>query len=395
MKSNTRSIATILAVIPMSLLSLTFGQGENLVENGSFESTTGKTKKLGGIETATGWVSPTGARADLFTPAAKLPEISTPTNIYGAEEPKDGKNYAGIVAYSYNDKMPRTYLMAKLTTPLKKGMSYCVQLNISLAELSKYSSNQIGAHLSNKAFGTEEKSSIIAETHILHPDNRVFNAMFGWDRVCATFEAKGGEKYITIGNFSSNDKTRYEKAKKPENVKGTPIIASYYYVDDISVTMLETGQKCDCGGPEIDEEPVSNTIYQKSVVLNDKMTSAQKIEAQANYFGFGKDQLQPAGMASLDVIVAEMKANPTYRLEISGYSDETEIEKSAEKQAYADMDSKRIATVVKYLKEKGIPESRLIKAPKGSSGNNPDINASDDEDLKMAKTRRVTYKVIM
>lgn len=378
----------------MSLLSLTFGQGENLVENGSFESTTGKAKKLGAIETANGWVSPTGVRADLFTPAAKVPDIGTPTNIYGMEDPKDGKNYAGIVAYSYNDKMPRSYLMAKLATPLKKGMSYCVQFNISLAELSKYSSNQIGAHISAKPFGTEEKSSIIAETHILQPDNKVFNAMYGWDKVCGTFVAKGGEKYITIGNFTNNDNTKYDKAKKPDNVKGTVLIASYYFVDDVSVSMIETGQKCDCGGPVIEEEPVSSTIYQKSVVLNEKMTPTQKIEVQANYFGFGKDQLQPAGIASLDIIVAELKANPTMRIEISGYSDAKEVEKAAEKPAYADMDQKRITTVVNYLKEKGIPQSRFVTVPKGSSEQNPDINPSDEEDLKMAKNRRVTYKVI-
>lgn len=394
MKSNTRSIATVLAIIPMSLLSLTFGQAENLVENGGFESTTGKAKKLGAIETANGWVSPTGARADLFSPGPKIPDISTPTNIYGTEEPKDGKNYAGIVAYSYNDKMPRTYIMAKLATPLKKGMSYCVQFNVSLAELSKYACNQIGAHLSSKPFGTEEKSSIIAETHVVHPDNRVFNAMYGWDRVCGTFVAKGGEKYITIGNFTNNDNTKNEKVKKPDNIKGTVLIASYYYIDDVSVTLVESGQKCDCGGPVIDEETVSSTIYQRSVVLNDKMTPTQKIEVQANYFGFGKDQLQPAGFASLDIIVAEMKANPTLRIEVSGYTDEKEIAKSQEKPAYANMDTKRITTVVNYLKEKGIPESRIVKSPKGNSEQNPDITASDEEDLVMAKNRRVTFKVV-
>lgn len=394
MKSNTKSIATILALIPMSLLSLTtFGQGENLVENGSFESTAGKAKKLGAIDMATGWVSPTGVRADLFTPASKVPDISTPTNIYGTEEPKDGQNYAGIVVYSFNDKMPRSYIMTKFTTPLKKGMSYCVQFNISLAELSKYSANQIGAHISKKPFGTEEKSSIIEKTHVLQADNKVFNAMYGWDKVCATFVAEGGEKYMTIGNFSNNENTRNEKNKKPDAVKGTPIIASYYYVDDVSVTLVETGQTCDCGGPEIDEEAVSNTIYQRSVALTDKMTPTQKIELQAAYFGYGKDQLQPSGTASLDLIAAEMKANPTLKLEISGYTDEKEVEKANEKPAFADMDKKRVAAVVTYLKEKGIAESRLISAPKGNSEENPDINEGDEADLKMAKNRRVVFKV--
>lgn len=394
MKLNTKSIASLLAVIPMSLLSLSFAQGENLVSNGSFESTTGKAKKLGAIDVATGWVSPTGVRADLFAPGAKVPDISTPNNIYGTEEPKEGSNYAGIVAYSYNDKMVRSYIMTKFATPLKKGMTYCVSFNVSLAELSKYASNQLGAHISKKPFGTEEKSSIIEKTHILHPENKTYNAMYGWDKVCATFVAEGGEKYITIGNFSNNDKTKNEKTKKPDNVKGTVIIAAYYYIDDVSVTLMESGQTCECGLPVVEEEEVSNLIYQRSVVLNDKMTPTQKIEAQANYFGFGKDKLQPAGIASLDLIIAEMKANPTLKLEISGYADSKEIEKAEEKAIYADMDKKRIAAVVAYLKEKGIGEYRLIQTPKGNSESNPEINDTDEEDVKMAKNRRVTFKVV-
>jgi outer membrane protein OmpA-like peptidoglycan-associated protein len=46
------------------------------------------------------------------------------------------------------------------------------------------------------------------------------------------------------------------------------------------------------------------------------------------------------------------------------------------------------------LKDKGIAETRMIEAPKGNSEQNPDINEVDEEDLKMAKNRRVTFKVI-
>lgn len=395
MKLNTKSIATILSILPLSLCSLTsFAQSENLVENGSFEATSGKPKKLGGIEMATGWVSPTGVRADLFAPASKLPEISTPDNIYGTEVPKDGKNYAGIVAYSYNDKMPRTYVMTKLNMPLKKGMTYCVQFNVSLAELSKYASNQIGAHISKKPFGTEAKSSIIEKTHVLRDDNKVLSGLYGWDRVCGTFVAEGGEKYITIGNFTNNDAVQNEKSKKPDSFKGTQIVAAYYYIDDVSVMLVEDATHCDCGKDEPVKEEVSNLIYQRSVVLTEKMTPTQKIEAQSVYFGYGKDKLQPAGQSSLDLVIAELKANPTLKLEINGYSDNSETERGAEKAIYADMDKKRIASVVAYLKEHGIAPARLIEKAKSNTEQNPDVNPTDENDLKMAKNRRVTFKVI-
>ena len=89
-----------------------------------------------------------------------------------------------------------------------------------------------------------------------------------------------------------------------------------------------------------------------------------------------------------------MKANPTFKLEIAGYADAKEIEKAEEKPIYADMDKKRIAAVVAYLKEKGIAENRLIQTPKGNSESNSEINDTDEEDVKMAKNRRVTFKVV-
>ena len=364
---------------------------ENLVDNGGFEASTGKAKKLGQIDMATGWKSPTGARADFFLTDAKMPEIGAPKNAYGKEEPKEGENYAGIVGYSFGNKVPRTYLMAKLKTPLKKDMKYCVSFYVSLSEASKYSSNQIGANISKKEFGTDQKSSIIDKTHILHQNNKIFNALFGWEKVCGTFVAEGGEKYITIGNFTSDEDTKKENNKKSADIK-TQIIAAYYYIDDVSVTLITEDQTCDCGVDE-DQNQVSATIYQKAVVLNDKMKPREKIEAQGVYFAFGKDRLTQQGMAALDIIVAEMKANADLSITVNGYSDVAEDELAAKKPYYADMDKKRIAVVTAYLIEKGVPESRIKSVNKGSSEPNPEIIEADEEDLKMAKNRRVMITV--
>lgn len=364
---------------------------ENLVDNGGFESNTGKAKKLGQIDMATGWKSPTGARADFFLSDSKMPEISVPTNAYGKEEPKEGENYAGIVAFSFGDKVPRSYIMAKLKTPLKKDMKYCVSFYVSLSESSKYASNQIGANISKKEFSTDQKSAIIDKTHIIHPNNKIFNAFYGWEKVCGTFVAEGGEKYITIGNFTSNEDTKKETNKKGTEIK-TQIIAAYYYIDDVSVTMISEDQPCDCGVEE-DPNQVSSTIYQKAIVINDRMTPKEKIEAQGLYFAFGKDRLTQQAMAALDLIASEMKANKDITITLNGHSDPGEDELAAKKAYYADMDKKRIAAVTAYLVEKGIDASRIKSANKGSAEPNPEITETDDDDLKMAKNRRVVVKV--
>ena len=110
MKLSTKTITSFFVILPIAILSFSLhAQEENLVENGSFENLEGKLKALGCIDNAKPWMSPTGARADIFTPS-KVLDINTPENIYGKEDAKDGKNYAGIVGFSYGDAIPRTYI---------------------------------------------------------------------------------------------------------------------------------------------------------------------------------------------------------------------------------------------------------------------------------------------
>lgn len=366
---------------------------ENLVPNGSFEATEGKIKKIGAISSATGWSSPTAVQADLFIPG-KVMEINVPDNMYGKEDAKEGSNYAGIVAFSVGNKVPRSYLMTKLSTPLKKGMRYCVKFSLSLADGSKYASNQIGVNFSKKQFGTEDKAIIKDVAHVLHANNdtKKINQMYNWDQVCGIYEATGGEKFITIGNFYPDANTSSETNRKNKDLKINQIVAAYYYIDDVSVELLGKNDKCDCQ-IEVDQDNYSTTVYQKAVNLNDKMTPAQKIEKQQLFFAFGKTTVTPTGKEALDFVIKTLKENPTMKLEILGHSDPEEDKVGKEKGQYAEMSTKRVDAIQAYFIEKGIPEARLIASPQGSELPNEEISTADEDDLKQAKNRRVTFKV--
>lgn len=390
MKSDMIKSTLMICVAGMFAMS-SFAQEENLVPNGSFEATGKSPKKLGSIESATGWISPTGVRADLFTPG-KYPDINTPENIYGKEDAKDGDNYAGIIAFSYGDKMQRSYIMNKLSTPMKKGMKYCVQFNVSLAEASKYASNQLGVNFDKKGFSTAEKTSIIDNVHVVHEKNKVLDARYNWERICGVYEAQGGEKFITIGNFSSNDDTKSERIKKSTDVKVTQIIAAYYYIDDVSVVLMSEKTECDCAAQE-ETNPYSKTIYQKTVQITDKMTAKEKVEIQSVYFGFGKSDISQLGEEALNVIANEMKANANMKIQVKGYSDAMEDEVGAEKSVYSGMDSKRANAIVLYLIDQGIEEHRLIPSPQGSGTQSKDVLDSDDDEIRQAKNRRVEFIV--
>lgn len=394
MKFNINNMKTSITIAIIGLsAAVAFGQkNDNLVPNGSFESIDKEPKKLGSIESAMGWYSPTGARADLFIPNKKVPIIGVPSNQFGNESAKDGSNYAGIVTFSHNNKVPRSYVSNKLEVPLKKGERYCVEFHISLAEASAYSSNQIGVHFSSKAFASAAKDNIITKTHVLDEGNKIYSAPFGWDRVCGTFIAEGGEKYITIGNFTSNEHTKNVKVKKDPKNKVTPVAAAYYYLDNISVTLVDENNVCDCA-PTDPTEGFSKTVYQKAINLASDMDPAKKIEALQVFFGFGKTDLTDAGTEALDMIVEIMKQKPGYKLQINGYSDEVEDAASEDQPFFQGMDGKRTNTVFNYLKSKGIGEHRLIASPQGSAEKSAEITESDEEDIKQAKNRRVEFKV--
>ncbi len=385
----------IIATIAFSVFSMfSFGQeAQNLVPNGSFESVDKKPKRLGSIESASGWVSPTGVRADLFT-SSKMPDIDVPTNIYGKEDAKDGINYAGIVAFSYGNKLPRSYVMTKLTSPLKKGMRYCVKFSVSLSEASKYASNNMGMLLSKKPYGTDAKTSIIEDPSLMHFDNdqKIMTARYNWTEICGVFEAKGGEKFVTLGNFLSNEDTKSTRMKKDPKVKARIIIAAYYYIDNISVTLLSDNQQCDCMADEGNDE-YSTMIYQKIFPITEEMTSKEKVETQQTFFAFGKAKLSTQAKTSLDVVAAEMIANPSTKLQVMGHNNEMEDSVAVTNDYYADMDAKRVGAVINYLVAKGVDKSRFIPTPKGSGNSNIHIVETDDAELKMAKNRFVSFKV--
>jgi len=395
MNLNTNKMTKLIWTMSIGILSLsTFAQeGQNLISNSGFESVGKAPKRLGSIESAEGWVSPTGVRADLFT-SSKLEDINVPENIYGKEHPKEGGNYAGIVGYSYGNKIPRSYVMTKIDVPLKKGMRYCVKFNLSLAEASKYASNNIGAKLSKKPFGSDSKLPLIDEASLLHYDNdhKIMSARYNWTEVCGVVVAEGGEKYITIGNFNSDDETKSERMKKDPKMKVTQIVAAYYYIDDVTVRLLNDDEQCDCQAEESSQE-YSTTIYQKVFNLNDDMSAKEKIEKQEIFFAFGRDKLTTEGNGSLDLIASLLKENPAMKLQINGHNNAMEDSVGMENDYYADMDNKRIGAVMTYLMEKGVPEARILFTQKGSDEPSEDTNPEDDEDLIMAKSRRVTFIV--
>ena len=238
-------IKQILMIALVGVCTSTIAQ-DNLVPNSDFSTLTKKVKEKGEIASAESWTSPTLAQADLYIAKTKNFSISIPENAYGEEKPMEGTNYAGIIAYSYKGKVPRSYLQIKLTQKLEAGKEYCVKMHVSLADLSKYACNNIGVALSDKELTANNSEILQFDAQIVSRKHTVYDKQFYWTPICGVFKAKGGEQYLTLGNFTPDEKLQLVKVKRPRGFTKPQTYDSYYYVDNVSVIPSEQAQKCDC-----------------------------------------------------------------------------------------------------------------------------------------------------
>ena len=176
----------------------------------------------------------------------------------------------------------------------------------TLFNLNYRSNSKVWRNFSKRGLATELKTSIAAESSVMRFDNKSLTGMYGWDEVCGIYEAKGGEQYMTIGNFSSNDQTDSEKMKMPKGLRGTQDISAYYYLDEFSVKLITTDAECNCGVGE--EEMYSKMIYSKKVFIKESMTPEEKVKSSNNLF-VGDDFIFMSGKDADNFQLASVNIN--------------------------------------------------------------------------------------
>jgi len=97
------------------------------------------------------------------------------------------------------------------------------------------------------------------------------------------------------------------------------------------------------------------------------MTPIDKpIELPNILYDFGKWDLRPESMVSLDKLVETMNDNPTITIELMSHTDSRDTE-----EYNIDLSQKRAQSVVAYLIEKGIASGRLT--PRGYGESSPKV----------------------
>lgn len=217
----------------------------NLVPNSGFENYDTCPIQYGGIYTgvdqicrAIPWFQPhypnpswCGGSSDFYHSCAG----SVPTNFAGKQSPHYGNGYTGISPYQFSTSTSdlwREHIEVPLTSPLGLNKNYCVSWYTSLAEMSRYGCNRIGAYFSTDTLfqsGPQlDYIPVVPQVENLE----IVTDTANWVLFKQILTAQGGEKFMTVGNFRSGIMT---DTSFVINQNGW---AAYYYFDDFGVYEL-------------------------------------------------------------------------------------------------------------------------------------------------------------
>jgi outer membrane protein OmpA-like peptidoglycan-associated protein len=326
---------------------------KNLVPNPSFEIIDGKPKKTGEIDKATPWMSPSNGTAEIFWSGSKVDEIRVPLNTIGFQHPRTGDNYAGAIFYDKKNSNLREYLQVELKEPLEKNKIYCIEFYVSIADLSKYSIDRIGAHISDKKISAKRMEPIDVVPQVLNKFGRLLADQVNWQIVCGEYKSKGGEKYLTIGNFFNDKQIQIGRMRKPRSVEGSQNEYGYYFIDDVSVIKQDSKYSCDC--PKKINKTVSNIIYSKvSGGTEERLQPEDLIESKIIHFEINKKDLNASAINDLALILKLLEDNNNFTLDIVGFAE------SSEEFANADLALQRAQKIAEYFTKNGIRADRLI-----------------------------------
>ncbi|MEZ4799204.1 MAG: OmpA family protein [Flavobacteriales bacterium] len=193
--------------------------------------------------------------------------------------------------------------------------------------------------------------------------------------VSDTYIAKGGEEYITIGNFKNDREMKILSRTQEEGAKEDNRW-SYVYVDNVKVTPVKERTECSC-----ENDIIASLVVDPPLQLSEY----EKISLEAVYFEFDKSDLTKETIEKLDEVYTLLRRNRAMYIEIDGHTDIIGSE------GYnIELSKKRAQMVIDYLVNKGIDASRLTIKFFGSS-----TPATENETTEgRAKNRRVEFQVL-
>lgn len=325
------------------------------------------------LEILTDWKQVGTGTPDFYHACGK--DMGVPSNLFGVRPAATGEGYAGIVAFSPSKRNFREYLQARLTSPLRSGEWYCIEMSVALADNAQYVCDGMGAFLSELPVRKRGHTYLNFKPQLSNPNGHLLYLNPDWTVLSTTFMATGGEEYIIIGNFKSDDAMEI-KARNMEVVRGKPVHHAYYYLDNISVK-LAAGPE-DCG----------NTVLQLAEIAAREDFSDRDyrtVRLQSVLFDFDEDVITPEADKALAEVLLVLKRNPYYEIEVAGHADIV-----GRDEYNLDLSKRRSQQVIDYLGSRGISKNRLRINYHGSA---EPVTTNETEEGRQ-QNRRVEFLIV-
>ena len=160
----------------------------------------------------------------------------------------------------------REYIQIELVNELAANQAYSVVFFVSNSENSQYASNDIGMYFSSEeVFQTSESNLPYAPQISNDPGQNNLDSQSEWIEVMQTYVAEGGEKFMVIGNFNTDQQTDTVHSNQSWTQS-----RSYHYIDDVSVSLWNSvGNRYENGNEfVVYPNPASSIIHLKGPMAN-------------------------------------------------------------------------------------------------------------------------------
>lgn len=265
----------------LGAIEISYSQIENLIPNPGFEEIDScprnrSTEFYHTINFAKYWKEPNDGTVDLLSTC----NDSLINSLLVTKRPRTGNAFVGIyllaekpldytkspipcVSFDYKE-----YIQVKLAKPLVKDRFYSLSFYTASSSIWYLRTGDIGAHFSIAPIsyfhntGRYDINTIIRETpQINHNPKQLLST--DWQLITDVYKAKGGENYLTVGNFTPDTAMYYSNnyfgytatgvCNRPSNLPFTD--RAYYYLDDFTLLPCDSLRSFDYG---------TDTLYQCS-----------------------------------------------------------------------------------------------------------------------------------
>lgn len=246
------------------------GNGQNLVHNRKFEGYWSCPTTLGQLNYTSFWFNPTGTTPDYYN-SCSTNQAGVPNNAVGYQMAHSGAGYCGIVNYSDNLYW-REYIEIQLSSPLIANSCYHFEMYWNLADVVKYTSDEMGVYFSNVAITCTSCAALPYQPQIENATGNMPDTM-NWTLVSGNYTAIGGEHYIIIGNFKNDTNTTLVIVNPNANVGNGPEF--YTYIDDVSLSLCTEIEEQNTN-TEINIYP--NPAKEELYIKNNSLSGKEKTE---------------------------------------------------------------------------------------------------------------------